>query len=79
MLQSACLVFNLHVITADIFAALLNCTPVDRASDFIMARPEAIHFSLLGAELFRLLLGLPEISRDGRPGISISHATRRIC
>ena len=33
--QSACLVIN--PITVDGFAALFNCTPVDRASDFMMA------------------------------------------
>ena len=35
MRQSACLVINL--ITVDNFAALFNCTPVDRASDSMMA------------------------------------------
>ena len=45
--QSACLVIN--QITVDGFAALHNCTPVDRVSDSKMARP--IHFSLLGPEL----------------------------
>ena len=34
MQQSACLVIN--PITVDGFAALFNCTPVDRASDFMM-------------------------------------------
>ena len=33
--QSACLVIN--PITVDNFAALFNCTPVDRASDSMMA------------------------------------------
>ena len=33
--QSACLVIN--KITVDGFAALINCTPVDRASDSMMA------------------------------------------
>ena len=33
--QSACLEVN--QITVDNFAALFNCTPVDRASDFMMA------------------------------------------
>ena len=33
--QSACLIIN--TITVDGFAALFNCTPVDRSSDFIMA------------------------------------------
>ena len=35
MRQSACLVFN--PITVYNFAALFNCTPVDRASDSMMA------------------------------------------
>ena len=35
MRQSACLVIN--PITIDNFAALFNCTPVDRASDYVMA------------------------------------------
>ena len=47
MRQSACLVIN--PIKVDNFAALLNCTPVDRASD-----SKAIYFSWLGPELFRL-------------------------
>ena len=29
-----------------------NCTLADRASDSMMARPKAIHFSWLGSELF---------------------------
>ena len=33
--QSACLVIN--PITVDNFAALFNCTPVDRAADSMMA------------------------------------------
>ena len=35
MQQFACLVIN--PITIDGYAALFNCTPVDRASDFMMA------------------------------------------
>ena len=35
MRQSACLVIN--PITVDGYAALLNCTPVDRASDSMIA------------------------------------------
>ena len=35
MRQSACLVINL--ITVDGYAALFNCSPVDRASDSMMA------------------------------------------
>ena len=49
MRQSACLVIN--PITVDGYAALFNCTPVDRPSDSMMARPKAIHFSWLGQEL----------------------------
>ena len=49
MRQSACLVIN--PITVDGYAALYNCTPVDRVSDSMMARPKAIHFSWLGPEL----------------------------
>ena len=37
MRHSACLVIN--TITVDNFAALFNCTPLDRASDFMMAPP----------------------------------------
>ena len=50
ILQSACLVIN--PIAVYNFAALFNCTQVDRASDSMIARPKAIHFSLLGPELF---------------------------
>ena len=35
MRESACLVFN--PITVDGYAALFNCTPVDRASDSMMS------------------------------------------
>ena len=49
MRQSACLVIN--PITVDGYAALFNCTAVDRASDSMMARPTAINFSWLGPEL----------------------------
>ena len=46
----------INPITVDNFAALFNCSPVDRASES-MLDPKAIHFSWLGPELFRLLLG----------------------
>ena len=52
MRQSACLVIN--PVTVDNFAALLNCTPVGRASD-----SKTIHFSWLRPELIRMLLGPP--------------------
>ena len=35
MRQSACL--DINPITIDVFAALFNCTPVDRVSDSMMA------------------------------------------
>ena len=53
MRQSACLVIN--PITVDNFPALFN-------SDYMMARPKAIHFSLLGQELFHLLLVPPVLN-----------------
>ena len=49
MRQSACLVIN--PITVDGYATLFICTPMDRTSDYMMARPKAIHFSWLGPEL----------------------------
>ena len=88
MRQSACLVIN--PITVDGFAALFNCTSMDRVSDSTMARPKAIHFSWFGPHLssvawstgaqlmiffcFRLIVVLFD-----RPGISICHATGCIC
>ena len=47
MRQSACLVFK--SIMVDNYAAFFNCTPVGRASDYMMA--PAFHFSWLGPEL----------------------------
>ena len=88
MRQSACLV--IYPITVDGYAELFNCTPVDRASDSLMARPKSIHFSWLRPELsfvvwsteaqliifycFRFLVVLYD-----RPGISIRHAAHCIC
>ena len=85
MRQSACLVIN--PITVDGYAALFNCTPVDRASDSMMA---PTYFSWLGPELssvswstwtqliiffcFRFSVVLFD-----RPGISIRNATHCIC
>ena len=60
MRQSACLV--IIPITVDNFATLFNCTPVDRASDSMMAQPKAITFRWLGPELYRLLLGPPGLN-----------------
>ena len=50
MRQSVCLVIN--PIAVDNFAALFNCTQVDRASDSMMARPKAIYFSWLDRSSF---------------------------
>ena len=88
MRQTTRLVIN--PITVDGYAALLNCMPVDRASDSMMARRKAIHFSWLGPELssvawstgaqliiffcFRVSVVLFD-----RPGISIRHAAHCIC
>ena len=49
MRPSVCLVFN--PIMIDNYAAFFNCTPVGRASDSMMVRHNAIHFSWLGPEL----------------------------
>ena len=54
----------INPIIVDNFVALLNCMSVDRASDSMMARPKAIHFSWLGPELFSLLLGPPGSTDD---------------
>ena len=56
MRQSACLVIN--QVMVENFSALFNCTPVDRASDSMMT----LHFSWLGPEFFRLLLGPPGLN-----------------
>ena len=59
MRQSACLVIN--QITVDSYAALFNCTPVDRASDSMMADLKL--FILVGWDRsFRLLLGPPGLN-----------------
>ena len=42
MRQSACLVIS--PITVDVYATFFNCTPVDRASDSMMARTESYSF-----------------------------------
>ena len=50
MRQSACFVFNPTTVNG--YASLFKCPPVGLAS-----RVKAIHFSWLGLELFRPLLG----------------------
>ena len=60
--QSACLVIN--TITVDGFAALFNCTPVDRAYVRLHDGPDLKLFILVGKDRsFRLLLG-PSGSTD---------------
>ena len=60
MRQSTCLVIN--PITVDGYAALFNCTPVDPASDSMMA-PDLKLFILVGWDRsFRLLLGPPGLN-----------------
>ena len=77
-------------VTVDGYAALFNCTPVDRVSDSMMARPKAIHFSWLGTELSSVALSTGaqliiffcfrfSVVLFDRPGISIRHATHCIC
>ena len=75
MQQYACLVIN--PITVDIFSTIYNCTPVDRASDSMMARPKAIHFNWLwpvarytGAELMIFFCFRFPVVLFGSPGIS---------
>ena len=58
--QSACLVIN--PITVNNFAALFNCTPVDRASDSMMAATQSYSFYLDGTGALRLLLGPPGLN-----------------
>ena len=83
MRQSACLVIN--PITVDDYASLFNCTPVDRASDSMMA--PAIHYSWLGPELssvawstgsqlFIFFCFRSSVVLFDRPGISIRHAVK---
>ena len=50
MRQSACLVIN--PITVDGYAALFKCTPVDRASDSMMAPTINYSFKLVGTGTF---------------------------
>ena len=58
--QSACL--GINPIAVDNLDALFICTPVDRASGSMTTRPKVIHYSWLGPELFRLLLGPPGLN-----------------
>ena len=60
MQQSACLVIN--PITVDGYATLFNCTPVDRASDSMMAPTYSYSFFVGWDQSFRLLLGPPGLN-----------------
>ena len=88
MPQCECLVIN--PVTVDGYATLFNCTPVDRASDSMMALPKAIHFSWLGpgpssvawsirAQLIIFFCFRFSVVLFDRPGISIRNATHCIC
>ena len=88
MRQSACLVIN--PITVDGYATIFDCTPVDRPSYSMMARPKAIHFSWLGPELSSVAWSTGaqliiffcfrfSVQLFDRPGISIRNATYCIC
>ena len=88
MQQSVCI--GINQITVDGFAALFNCTPVDRASESMMVPPKAIHFSWLEPELSSVPWStgaqpiilfhfrFPVVLFD-RPEISICHQTHCIC
>ena len=60
MRQSAC--YGVSPIRISNYASVLNSTPVDQASDSLMVRFKAVHFSLLWPELFCLSLGPPVFS-----------------
>ena len=88
MRQFSCLVIN--PITVDGYATLFNCTPMDRASDSMMARPKAILFSWLGPELSSVAWSIGaqlivffcfrfSVVLFDRTGISIRNATHCIC
>ena len=85
--QSACLVIN--QITVDGYAALFNCTPVDRASDSMIA-PTSTYSLWLGpklssvawstrAQLIIFFCFSFSVVLFDRPGISIRHAKHCIC
>ena len=78
MRQSACLVF--YPIMVDNYAAFFNCSPVGRASDFMMAQHKAIHFNWLGPALNSCLL-LGDLPRRASYGVYISQLIRfaRVC
>ena len=56
--QFSCLLVN--PITLDNFAAIFNCTPVDRASDSMMARTKHYSYQLIGTGTFSSVVGPPD-------------------
>ena len=58
MRQFACLVVN--QIRLDNFAALFNCTPVDQASDSMMARTLSYSYQLIGIGTLSSAVGPPD-------------------
>ena len=89
MRQFACLVIN--PILVDNFAALFNCTPVDRASDsndgpdlklFILVGWDRSFSSVAwstGTQMMIFFCFIFPVVLFDRPGISICNATRCIC
>ena len=80
MRQFACLLIN--PIMLDNFCAIFNCTPVDRASDSMMARTKHYSYQLIETGTLSSVVGPPDdllllhISSMwfDRPGTSIFHA-----
>ena len=58
MRQFACLLVN--PITLDNFAAVFNCTPMDRASDALMARTKQYSDQLIGTGTLSSVVGPPD-------------------
>ena len=57
MRQFACLLVN--PITLDNFAAIYNCTPVDQASDSMMAGTKHYSYELIGTGTLSSVVGPP--------------------
>ena len=58
MRQFACLLVNPN--TLDYFAAIFNCTPVDRASDSMMAGTKHYPYQLIGTGTLSSVVGPPD-------------------
>ena len=76
MQQSACLIIN--PITVDGYAALLNCTPVDRAFSLLGPELSSVAWST-GTQLIIFICFRFSVVSFDRPGISIRHAAHCIC